>query len=203
MSTTAANAFRSFYPKRVLVERRDVLPLWIKYRQSTLHRLYSLLDFSSFDGNASSDPLQYELSKKLGLLRVEAPVPSVASGYDPERGVRINRHDSVIDLQVEGQRGHEQISRDLGSAALYMQNLPDSAVRPFVTGVTYSEIAAFAVRTLGFRRMELEVMDAQIRNNLVSLHQVFCDFNDVERPFVPAMVYMPTEQFIAMHAPRA
>jgi hypothetical protein len=51
----------------------------------------------------------------------------------------------------------------------------------------------------GFRRMQIEELTNLAESGIHTNHRIFCELNGIteeRRPFEPAMVYLPTNEFV-------
>jgi hypothetical protein len=200
MTTLSDIARRSFYPEKMLVKRRDTDALRCKYRarmaaaipgQSRLHMLFDrgLLSVA----NSSEDLEVYESLKYIGSLVVSGDERMEATGQDGEHCIRRGRADATL-LHLEKIDGPHALRSDFAKVSRYIKANQYLCDRPYVAGLTYREVGRLAT-TLGFKRMEITNMGEEAELCLRAAYQTFCAYNNVERPFEPAMMYLPTEQF--------
>lgn len=194
--------WRSFLPTAFLAQRRDIDALWLKFYSritdlpipKELQRSSHLWDFGRLSLNSTSESsYEYERLRQLGSIIVEDSASPVQAAHDTH--CIPSRSTVATQLHLNYSSGVHAVRADLGSASAYIQQHECLRSRPYVMGVTYSELGKVATR-LGFKQMEIETIDIHKLAMIDISHQVFCALNDTERPFEPTVVYLPTEEFI-------
>jgi hypothetical protein len=192
--------FRAFLNEGLLVACRDIEGLTLKYRMTMP------------DGQEVFDRLNESISKQpegehgtgfavdrvitgIGLCNNE---PLRASGRDGDCSVEIGDTDP-LSMHIYGFTGVQQLRRLIARTASHIEEREDLQQRPLVVGVTYSEIARLALRG-GFRGMEIKEITNDFGYDLQAAHMTFCALNGIQRTFRPAMVYLPTDEFVQKFA---
>ncbi len=198
MNTFAQAAARSFGPEDRLIADRDVDALYMKYRARLplggLLRSAFLLRFDSLDPG-DGDITHYQRIKQLGSFQVSGPERLLASGHDSD--YTIDKKDrNNISLHVDQPAGIDDARRGLGVVAQYIAGHDVLRNSRNVAGVTYSEMGSVA-EAVGFRGMQIDRLGKMARYLLQAEYEVFAAFNPREnRVFKPAMVYLPTGEFV-------
>ncbi|MEK7152602.1 MAG: hypothetical protein AAB834_01535, partial [Patescibacteria group bacterium] len=126
---------------------------------------------------------------------------AMASGQDQEHYISKGTIWQAIMMHVDGFAGPQQLREDLSDVSAYIQRHDTLNARGYVAGVTYRELSRVAIRA-GFRGMDMFRIDPDYLLGVEASHLVYCALNGRrERPFEPAMVYLPTQEFQERFAP--
>lgn len=170
---------RSFFSEETLVANRDVAALSYKWSSTAADRVVDFI----------KDPF-YKPPDETVYIQEDASPISGRSG-----ATKVDFDEPVLGLHVAGYGKPEKIRSDLRELAA---NIGDYACgEEVVLGVTYSEVARFAMR-LGFKQMGIIGYDEGFSRAVETRHRAFRAINPArqDKPFELAAVYLPVEEFV-------
>jgi len=93
--------------------------------------------------------------------------------------------------------GLQSLRDQLAAAAQYIEANPPLSERPYVAGVTYSELARVATK-IGFYPMEIKLISISFETYLRATYMAYCAINGKNADdFQPSAVFMPTQEFVS------
>jgi hypothetical protein len=142
---------------------------------------------------------QFSNYKTLGSLLLSLTEETPAEGFDPAYGskglhIPMGSTDSII-MHLDYITGVQQVRHDIVRAATYIQLQPIYREYETVVGVTYRQMANFAVRAFGCRAITPTSVDPIFQLRLSLLYERLPISHKTE--LEPVMVYMPTEELIS------
>lgn len=203
--SVSRDALASYLPESVLIRRRHAWALAAKYQAraagDATGRLREILDVSGWTLPDTTPTKAYEAKKFLGCVTLEHVRHTSFGALDDETGARIRFYDKdALELHVDKFKGAGQFREGMGMAAHYISAHPHLGDTPYVAGMTYAGMASFA-RAIGFRSMKLERCEKGNFDEVAALHEAYCAMNGIDRPFQPAVVYLPTPDFVETFSP--
>ncbi len=156
----------------------------------------------AFSAQDLRDLADFKVRKYIGSVVVCAyePFPidaTIRRANQPD--VRISKDSPNTAIMLHLNKLGSETPRELVLAATYVALHPELRNQEYVAGVTYRQLAEFAARTAGFEYEPAVILDRHYANWLTKEYEE-TSFSKKGEPLEPALLYMPTGDFVETYA---